>query len=154
MEGQFRINWQAIVEEAKQRRKEQKITQKKLAAFAEVSTPTVSRFESGEENIEMSSVLKILEVLGMADLRRLTFSKPKEKYDPSRMAVIFFGHDAKKEITCAMSFEALDDHFGLVKDPIKTFISNRDRIENEARKKYFGNRLERDGLVLIRTEDL
>jgi DNA-binding XRE family transcriptional regulator len=48
MERQFRINWPAIVEEAKQRRKSQKLTQQRLGELAGVSTPTISHFERGD----------------------------------------------------------------------------------------------------------
>ncbi len=154
MERQFRINWQAIVEEAKQRRKEQNITQEKLAKLAGVSTPTISRFESGEENIEMSSVLNILQVLGMNDSRKLEFPNPREKYDSLRRVIIFLGVDGNKKVICAISEEALDDHFEDRKNPIRNFIENRGIIEGEARRKYIGNLLEEDGSVLIRTEDL
>ena len=111
MEGQFRINWQSIVEEAKKRRKDQKITQAKLAKLAFVSTPTISHFESGAENIEMSSVLKILQVLGMRDSRKLEFPNPREKYNSSRGTISFFRVDGNKKVICGISFEALDDHF-------------------------------------------
>jgi len=154
MERQFRINWQAIVFEAKQRRKEQNITQEKLAKLANVSTPTVSRFESGEENIEMSSVLNILEVLGMKDSRTLEFPDPKEKYDSIHGVIAFTGIDRNKKIRCAISFETLDDHFENGQNPLKNFVKNRAVIENEAKKKYLNNKLESDGSILIRTEDL
>ena len=158
MERQFRINWQAIVEEAKQRRKEQNITQEKLAKLAGVSTPTISRFESGEKNIEMSSVLNILQVLGMNDSRKLEFPNSKgkyqEKYDSLRRVIIFLGVDGDKKVICAISEEALDDHFEDEKNPIRNFIKNRGRIEGEARRKYIKNLLEEYGSILIRTEDL
>ena len=154
MERQFRINWQAIVLEAKQRRKEQNITQEKLAKLAGVSTPTISRFESGEENIEMSSVLSILEVLGMKDSRTLKFPDPKEKYDSSRGVVVFTGIDGNKKVKCAISFQALDDHFENGQNPLRNFVKNREAIEMEARKKYLNAFIENDGLILIKTEDL
>ena len=67
MERNFRINWSILVQEARRRRKAQGLSQQRLAAIAEVSTPTVSRFEGGEKNIQMSSVLAILNVLGMIE---------------------------------------------------------------------------------------
>jgi hypothetical protein len=154
MERQFRINWQTIVEEAKQRRKEQNITQEKLAKLAGVSTPTISHFESGEKNIEMSSVLNILQVLGMNDSRKLEFPNPREKYDSLRRVIIFLGVDGDKKVTCSISEEALNDHFKDGKNPIRNFIENRVIIEGEARRRYIGNLLEEDGSILIRTEDL
>ena len=54
MERNIRLNWQSLVEEARRRRKELKLTQQRLAAIADVSAPTVSRFENGEKNIQLS----------------------------------------------------------------------------------------------------
>lgn len=65
MERQFRLNWQAIVKEAIARRKESKLTQKQLAKLAEVSGPTVVRFERFEKNITLQSASAILRVVGL-----------------------------------------------------------------------------------------
>lgn len=125
-----------------------------MGKLAGVSTPTISRFESGGENIELSSVLNILQVLGMRDSRRLEFPNPNEKYDSSRGIILFFGVDSAKKIPCGITLEALDDHFEARKDPMRNFLNNRKKIESEARKKYIRNLNEKDGLILIRTEDL
>src|SRR5450631_2238494 len=111
MELQFRINWAAIVEEARQRRKSQKLTQHRLAELASVSTPTISRFESGERDIQLSSVTSILGVLGMLDERTLVFADTNAVYDSMRGVVLFKGKDGDKVIACAVSREALDDHY-------------------------------------------
>ena len=71
MEREFQINWPFLVEEAARRRRGMKVTQKQLASLANVSTPTVSRFEQADKNLRLSSVLAILAVLGMTDKRRL-----------------------------------------------------------------------------------
>lgn len=155
MERQFRINWPAIVEEAKQRRKGQKMTQQRLAELAGVSTPTISRFESGERDIQLSTVTNILTVLGMLDERLLVFTDAGAHYDPTRSVVVFRAEDGDKTVVCAISREALDDHFnGDNKDKLKVFKANRDRIEHEARRKYLADRVEPDGSVLIKTLDL
>jgi transcriptional regulator with XRE-family HTH domain len=155
MERQFHINWPAIVEEAKQRRKSQRLTQQRLATLAGVSTPTVSRFESGEKNIQLSSVTSILKVLGMMDDRMLIFPESDERYDSVRMVVLFSGFDSNKVVPCAISREALEDYFdGDNKEPVKVFRNNHESIENEARRKYLSRRFESDGSVLIKTEDL
>ena len=60
MEREFRLNWTLLVEEAIRRRHGLNLTQKQLAALAKVSTPTVSRFEQDDEDIQLSSVLAIL----------------------------------------------------------------------------------------------
>ena len=67
MERNIRLNWNLLVEEAIKRRKERKISQRRLAAIAEVSQPTVSRFEQRKDDIQLSSAIKILSVLGLAE---------------------------------------------------------------------------------------
>jgi predicted transcriptional regulator len=67
MERNIRLNWNLLVEEAIRRRREQKISQRRLAAIADVSQPTVSRFEQRKENIQLSSAIKILDVLGLVE---------------------------------------------------------------------------------------
>src|SRR6476660_4961817 len=99
MERQFRLNWPAIVKEAKQRRKAQNLTQQRLAMLANVSTPTISRFESGSYDIELSSILMILKMLGMVDQRNLIFPTiPNAQYDHHRMVVNFWGQDGTTSI--------------------------------------------------------
>lgn len=155
MEWQFCINWPALVEEAKLRRKAQKLTQVELAKLAGVSTPTVSHFESGETDIQLPTVLNIFDVLGMVDQRKLVFPKSAEYYDPSRKLVIFTGKDSSKLIQCGISRETLEDHFGLVHQEIlKVFANHRARIEQEIRRKYLNGKIEADSSVLVKTEDL
>ena len=155
MEWQFRLNWAAIVEEAKQRRKTQKLTQQRLAALADVSTPTVSRFESGSMRIELSSALNILGVLGMLDQRMLVFPEPKAAKDFDRETLVFWGKDGEKSVRCAISWQALDDYFkGDRKNKLTIFTANRSVIEHEARRKYLANQFEADGSILIRSGDL
>jgi len=159
MERQLRINWPAIVEEAKQRRKAQKLTQARLATLAEVSTPTVSNFESGTETIELATALKILGVLGMVDKRILIFPEPIAQEDWNKGAIVFWGKDSDKRVRCAISREALGDHFkGDGKNLLKVFEANRPAIEQYARRKYLANQLEADGTIaaelLIRTDDI
>ncbi len=56
---------------------------------------------------------------------------------------------------CAISREALDDHFqGDNKDKLEVFRANRRAIEQEVRRKYLAGDTEADGSVLIRTGDL
>jgi len=58
------LDWPEIVASAKRRRHEMNLTQRRLAAAASVSLPTVVRFEA-EQDIRLSSVLAILKILGM-----------------------------------------------------------------------------------------
>ena len=87
--------------------------------------------------------------------RELTFPSPDEAYDSTRMVVTFWGQDGDNRVHCAISREALDDHFqGDNRDKLEVFRSNRKTVEEEARRKYLGRNTERDGSVLIRTSDL
>lgn len=123
--------------------------------MAGVSTPTISRFESGETDIQLPTVLSILGVLGMTDQRTLTFPEPMAHYSSSKEGVAFTGVDASKIIPCAISREALEDHFnGENKDPLKLYKSNRERIEHLVRRKYLAELKESDGSVLVRTGDI
>ena len=60
-------HWDLLVKEAVKRRKERKISQRRLATIAEISQPTVSRFEQQKEDIQLSSAIKILDVLGLVE---------------------------------------------------------------------------------------
>jgi DNA-binding XRE family transcriptional regulator len=59
MERNLRLDWQSLVEEAVKRRKEQKLTQKKLAVLAGVSGPTVNHFEQQRTSITLESAFKM-----------------------------------------------------------------------------------------------
>ena len=62
MERQFQLNWDAFVEEAIRRRRALKMTQKQLALIANISLPTLSRFEQNSKDIQLSTALHILGV--------------------------------------------------------------------------------------------
>lgn len=66
MERNLRVDWQSLVEKAVKRRKEQKLSQKKLAVLAGVSGPTINAFEQQRTSITLESALKILRCLGLA----------------------------------------------------------------------------------------
>ncbi|MGA7339800.1 MAG: helix-turn-helix domain-containing protein [Terracidiphilus sp.] len=60
----YRLDWPETVTAAKRRRREMKLTQRRLAVVAGVSLPTVVKFEAGED-VRLSSALAILKVLDM-----------------------------------------------------------------------------------------
>ena len=66
MERNLRLDWHSLVEEAVKRRKEQKLSQKRLAVLAGFSGPTVNDFEQQRTTLTLESALKILRCLGMA----------------------------------------------------------------------------------------
>src|SRR5216683_1673665 len=154
MEREFQINWPVLVEEAVRRRHGLKLTQKRLASLAKVSTPTVSRLEQAEKDLQLSSVLAIFDVLGMTDRRTLVFPEPEHQAGSD--GVTFWGQDGKARVRCRISREALDDHYsdGDRLRPEAAFKKHRSEIEVLARRKYLLDHREPDGSVLIRTGDI
>ena len=131
------------------------LTQKQLAALAKVSTPTISRFEQNDKDIQLSTVLAVLDVLGMTDKRTLVFADQEFRRDESD-AVVFWGQDGEKRVRCRIAREALDDHFS-ERDRLKpdaAFTKYRSEIEALARRKYLLGQLEPDGSIFIRTNEL
>lgn len=77
-----------------------------------------------------------------------------EQWDGRRAVVIFQASVSAKYIPCAISLEALQDHFnGDPRQPLETFRQHRPTIENLARKLIQGQRFELDGSVFIRSQD-
>lgn len=132
-----------------------KLTQRDLAALAGVSTPTVSRFERAAKDIQLSSALAILDVLGLTDRRTLAFADKDYAYDIGS-GVTFWGRDGTNRVRCRIAREALDDHFsdGNRQRPNIAFEKHRDEIEALARRKYLRDELEADKSVLIRTTEV
>ena len=156
MEREYLLNWSLLVEEAIRRRRGMKLTQRELAALAKVSTPTVSRFEQQAKDVQLSSALAILDVLGMTDKRTLTFPDKEFSYDSGVGVVTFWGQDGTTRVRCRISREALDDHFseGNRLRPQVAFEKHREAIEALARRKYLRDLLEPDKSVLIRTNEV
>lgn len=129
-----------------------------MAALAKVSAPTISRFEQNAKDIQLSTVLSILDVLGMTDKRTVTFSS--EGPYPVQIGIgsglMFWGREGEKKIKCQIEDIALEDHFsdGDKLELNAAFKKYRSDIEALARKKYLLGQLEPDSSVLIRTNDV
>ncbi len=142
-----------MVEEAKQRRKKLKLTQQRLALLANVSTPTISRFESGEKDIQWSSIHRILSCLGLSNESRLAFPDPQPVYHRGR-GVEFWGHDGDIKIQCSISEEALQDRFNSDgEDSFKIFKKHQKSIEQRTWRKYLYAKDGRSTTVSITNED-
>ena len=131
-----------------------KLTQRQLAALANVSTPTVSRFELAAKDVQLSSVLAILDVLGMTDKRTLVFDEHATR--DADDSIVFSGNDGDMRVRFRISREALDDHFSESARlrPDAAFKKHRREIEGLARRKYLLGRKEPDGSVVIKTLDI
>jgi hypothetical protein len=88
----------------------------------------------------------------------LIFNNPPARYDFGRDVVIFVGQALGSSVTCEISREALDDHFGTdgldQKGRVEAFLKNRSRIELMARAKYLSWPIEEPGTVLIKSMDV
>jgi hypothetical protein len=88
----------------------------------------------------------------------LEFSAPRIQYDLDRDVVTFSGEAGGKLVQCAVSGEALEDHFGAdgvdQDGRLKIFRSQRSNFERMARIKYATWPVEDVGSVLITTEDV
>ena len=65
MERNIQLDWQGLVREAIKRRKENKLSQKHLAAIAGINHVSIIKFEKMQENIELKTAFAILRVLGL-----------------------------------------------------------------------------------------
>ena len=94
----------------------------------------------------------------MTERSALEFPEKIENYDSDRDVILFVGKAADGEITCAISGEALDDHFAArgrgQRARLAAFREHRSEIEDAARRKLEASQQERDGSILIRSYDL
>lgn len=93
----------------------------------------------------------------VADLK-LEFSAPFARYDFDRDVVVFIGRAAEFPVRCAISREALEDHFDADdlthEQRLKRFRENREEIEGLLETKYLMSPVEDVGAVLIKTNDV
>jgi hypothetical protein len=72
--------------------------------------------------------------------------------------VAFTGQALGQPVVCAISREALEDHFGadgLDKDGrVEAFLKSRSKIEEVARNKYLKGPIEEPDVILIKTTDI
>jgi hypothetical protein len=88
----------------------------------------------------------------------IRFSDAPPRYDFSREAVVFQGDAGGERVLCAISREALEDHFeadGLTpKKRMEVFRQHRDEIQSMARLIYLDRVVPQDGAVLVTTADV
>ena len=61
------LNWQKLIDETIERRKESGMTKREHAALAGVSAPTMAAFERGETTLSLAKAFDILRVVGLMD---------------------------------------------------------------------------------------
>jgi hypothetical protein len=88
----------------------------------------------------------------------LTFNNPPVRYDSDRDVVVFSGQSTGNTVECAVTREALEDHFGadnLDKEGrLEAVRKNRSKIEHLLRTKYLSSPVEEPEAVLLKTGDI
>jgi hypothetical protein len=87
----------------------------------------------------------------------LVFNNSPARHDIARDVVTFDGDALDATVRCAISREALDDHFGAGRDKadlVKTFLANRSTIERMASTKYLSWPIEEPEAILIKTGEI
>ncbi len=88
----------------------------------------------------------------------LAFNNPPPRYDFQRDIVTFVGESLGDEVRCAVSREALADHFGANnvtnEGRVEVFRKNRTIIEQLTREKYLHWPVEEPGQVILKTQDI
>ena len=88
----------------------------------------------------------------------LAFSAPKARYESERDIVSFTGSAAGRMVRCAVTSEALADHFsaqGADQDStVRAFRENRSVLEQMARTKYLTWPVEEVGGVIIKSDEV
>jgi hypothetical protein len=88
----------------------------------------------------------------------LTFDRSTARYDSSRDTVTFVGATYGSPVRCAISREALDDHFGTDgldnAGRVQTFQRNRSKFESMVRRKYLSWPVEEPQYLLVKTMDV
>ncbi len=69
------LNWERMVREAVTIRKQERLSQRDIAALAGVTQPTVVKFEKGSTSIRVDSALAILRALSLAERQDLPPSR-------------------------------------------------------------------------------
>ena len=80
---------------------------------------------------------------------------PQAMDDKTRYVIAFSALINGKPIECAISYQALRNHFGADYDnPMPAFITYRQRIEQLATTFIRQDRFESDGNILLRSHDI
>ena len=94
----------------------------------------------------------------MAEWPAIEFPEHVERYDVDRDIALFPARTADGDIACAISGEALLDHFeargASRRALIAAFRAHRSEIEDLAERKFSARSLEPDGSILITKADV
>ncbi len=115
----------------------------------------------GLVNIEAKIRDALLEAVGetraIVPRLDLRFEAPQARYDAVRGIVVFEGLAVTERILCAVSREAIDDHFSEqdhTREYLKCFMKHRGEIEGLLRRKFLNFPVETSDLLLLRSQDI
>ena len=115
----------------------------------------MSQLDPGTRDLTLKLVDRTREIIPGMDL---TFNNPPARYNSERDVVVFTGEALGGPVRCAVSREALDDHFGAdshdKEGRLEAFRKNRSKIERAIRAKYLSWPVEEPQAVLLRTADV
>ncbi len=115
----------------------------------------MSQLDPRPRDLTLKALDRRREILPGIDL---VFNNPPARYDSSRDVVSFTGEALGKTVKCAVSREALDDHFGTdnlgADGRMEAFRKNRSKIEHLLRTKYVSWPVEEPESVLLKTGDV
>ncbi|HWA91826.1 MAG TPA: GSU2403 family nucleotidyltransferase fold protein [Rhizomicrobium sp.] len=112
---------------------------------------------SGIAPVPRDALLKTIRwTRALLDGLDLGFPNPRPRYDFDRQAVVFTGVDPGGEMLCAISTDAMRDHFrGLTPgEALARFREHPSLFQALARGKYRAAPIEEPGIVLLRSEEI
>jgi hypothetical protein len=88
----------------------------------------------------------------------LAFDAPTARYESDRQVVAFTAKAGGETVRCAVSREALEDHFGAGdagrSHLLQKFVDSREFIQRLCRQKYLYSPIEEPGTVLLKSEEV
>jgi hypothetical protein len=114
----------------------------------------MARLEPRARDLTLKAAGQCREIVPGIDL---TFDSPQLRFDSTRDIVHFSGNALQGTVRCAVSREALEDHFGTDNatsdGPVAAVRRNRSAIEQLLRVKYLSRPIQDSETVLLKTSD-
>lgn len=128
---------------------------KRGASWRSYLVQGLSQLPAGTRDLVLKTIGQPRSVIAGLDL---TFSNSPPRYDNQKDAVTFDGEALRSTVRCAISREALDDHYATSsltdEGRLEKFRQNRSVIERMAREKYLHSPVEELEAVLVKTSDI
>jgi len=111
------------------------------------SEPIINALKQRLLNITKDQIVK------SSKMSNITFPQ-NEYWDGVKGAVVFWAEKEEEKITCAVSSQALEDHFNASpSNHLPVFKTNRSIVEDMAKNLIQKGRFEADGSIIVKTRD-